>query len=431
MTGRTGDRPHVVVVGAGFGGLAAAQALAGAPVTVTVIDRQNHHCFQPLLYQVATAALSPADIAWPIRALLSRQANTEVVMAEVTGIDTARQRVRAGPLEFPYDFLVLATGATHAYFGHPEWADVAPGLKRIEDATLIRARLLRAFERAEIARDARTRRQLLTFVVVGGGPTGVELAGSVADMARISLSRDFRHIDPAASRIVLVEAAPRVLATFPEELSRYTLSALQRLGVEVLLGTRVIQCTPDGIVTDAGTHIEASTILWAAGVAASPAHAWLDAPHDAAGRICVRADLSVPGHDTIFAIGDTAALQVAGRPVPGIAPAAKQMGRYLGRLIRRRLAGKPAGPFRYRHYGDLATIGRKAAVVAIGRWRITGFAAWVVWSATHIYFLIGVRNRIVVALNWVWNYATFQRGARLINECVGGDGGAANPATRG
>jgi NADH dehydrogenase len=409
--------PHVVIVGAGFGGLEATKALARATVRVTLIDRVNHHCFQPLLYQVATGTLSPADIAWPVRSIFSRQGNAQTLMAEVTGVDThARAVVLMEGTRIAYDYLILATGATHSYFGHEEWAPAAPGLKRIDDATGIRRRLLVAFERAELEDDEAERRRLMTFIVVGGGPTGVEMAGAIADMARLTLARDFRRIDPRNSRIVLVEAGSRVLAAFPETLSGYSQRALQSMGVEVWTAAPVVELDSSGVTTAQGNRIEAATVIWAAGVAASPAAAWISAAVDRAGRIRVEPDLSVPGHAEIFAIGDTAlALGPGGRPAPGLAPAAKQMGWYVGRLIAARVQSRaePAA-FRYRHFGDLATIGRKRAVVSFGRLRLTGFVAWVFWSAAHIFFLIGVRNRLVVALTWIWEYLTLQRGARLI-----------------
>jgi NADH dehydrogenase len=409
--------PHVVIVGAGFGGLEATKALARAPVRVTLIDRVNHHCFQPLLYQVATGTLSPADIAWPVRSIFSRQRNAEILMAEVTGVDThARAVVLMEGRRVAYDYLIIATGATHSYFGHDEWSPVAPGLKRIEDATGIRRRLLLAFERAELEDDEAERRRLMTFIVVGGGPTGVEMAGAIADMSRLTLARDFRRIDPRNSRIVLVEAGSRVLAAFPETSSAYAQRALELMGVEVWTTAPVVELDTRGVSTAQGNLIEAATIIWAAGVTASPAAAWISAAVDRAGRIRVASDLSVPGHPEIFAIGDTAlALGPGGRPAPGVAPAAKQMGRYVGQLIAARVRSRaePAG-FRYRHFGDLATIGRKRAVVSFGRLRLTGFIAWAFWSAAHIFFLIGVRNRVVVALTWIWEYLTLQRGARLI-----------------
>jgi NADH dehydrogenase len=411
-----GRRPQVVIIGGGFGGIEAAKALARAPVDVVLVDRQNHHCFQPLLYQVATAALSPADIAWPIRAMLSRQENVRVVMAQVSAIDTAAHVVKAGSLSLPYDYLVLATGVTHSYFGHDEWAPAAPGLKNIEDARLIRARFLLAFERAEIAEDEAERRKLLTFVIVGGGPTGVEMAGSIAEVASRTLRDDFRRIDPATSRIILIEAGPRILPAFPENLSNYAQRALEKMGVEVKLNTAVIGCDSSG-VSFANGRIDSATVIWAAGVAASPAAQWIDAEHDRAGRIKVAADLSVPGRPDIFVAGDLASAQdKAGKPLPGVAPVAKQMGRYVGKLIAARTAaGTAEKPFVYRHYGDLATIGRKAALVKLGRFELTGFLGWLFWGVAHIYFLIGIRNRFVIAVTWLWSYLTFRRGARLIS----------------
>lgn len=409
--------PKIVIVGAGFGGLEAAKALSRAPVEVIVIDRHNHHCFQPLLYQVATAALSPADIAWPIRHILRDQRNATVLMGEVVGVDPAGKCVRTNIGEIAYDHLVLATGATHSYFGHDDWANVAPGLKRIEDATRIRRSILIAFERAEATTDRAVQNRLLTFVIVGGGATGVEMAGAIADIARQTLAADFRHIDPRAARIILIEAGPRLLPSFPPLLSDYVRTTLMNAGVQVKTDTMVTQCDAGGVDTDAG-RIEADTIIWAAGVIASPAAQWLGIESDRAGRVKVGPDLSLPGYPEIFVIGDTAAvLDPNGRPVPGIAPAAKQMGRYVGKRIAARLAGHVEGkPFRYRHFGDLATIGRRAAVVTFGRLQLKGFIGWVFWSVAHIYFLIGLRNRFIVAFTWFWDYLTFQRGARLITE---------------
>ena len=409
------QRPKVVVVGAGFGGLEAAKSLSRVAVDVTVIDRQNHHCFQPLLYQVATAALSPADVAWPIRHILRKQENATVLMAEVRSIDTDGRVIYTDSISVPYDYLVLATGATHSYFGHEEWAEVAPGLKRIEDATRIRRRILIAFEQAEFATDAIERRRLLTFAIVGGGPTGVEMAGAISEVARQSLAKDFRHIDPTAARIVLIEAGPRIMPTLPENLSDYVRRTLGNKGVEVMTSTRVTACDARGVELEHG-RLDAGTVIWAAGVVASPAARWLNAEHDRAGRVLVNPDLSVPGHPNVFVIGDTAA--VADQPgIPGTAPPAKQMGAYVGRLIAARVAGRtPPPPFRYRHLGDLATIGRHAAVVKLGRLELTGFLGWLFWSLVHIYFLIGVRDRFIVAFTWLWDYLTFQRGARLITE---------------
>jgi NADH:quinone reductase (non-electrogenic) len=409
------QRPKVVIVGAGFGGLQAAKALSRVAADVTVIDRQNHHCFQPLLYQVATAALSPAEMAWPIRHILRNQENATVLMAEVRSIDTDGRVVYTDSISVPYDYLVLATGATHSYFGHDEWAEVAPGLKRIEDATRIRRRILIAFEQAEFATDEAGRRRLLTFAIVGGGPTGVEMAGAISEVARQSLAKDFRHIDPTAARIVLIEAGPRIMPTLPENLSDYVRRTLGNKGVEVMTSTRVTGCDARGVELEHG-RLDAGTVIWAAGVVASPAARWLNAEHDRAGRVLVNPDLSVPGHRNVFVIGDTAA--VADQPdIPGTAPPAKQMGAYVGRLIAARVAGQtPPPPFRYRHLGDLATIGRHAAVVKLGRLELTGFLGWLFWSLVHIYFLIGVRDRFIVAFTWLWDYVTFQRGARLITE---------------
>jgi NADH:ubiquinone reductase (H+-translocating) len=408
-------RAKVVIVGAGFGGIEAAKSLRRAPVEVTVIDRQNHHCFQPLLYQVATAALSPADVAWPIRHILRKQQNATVLMAEVRAVDTTKRLVQIDSVSIPYDYLVLATGAAHSYFGHDEWAEVAPGLKRIEDATRIRRRILIAFERAELATDAVERQRLLTFAIVGGGATGVEMAGAISEVARQSLAMDFRRIDPAAARIVLIEAGPRIMPTLPENLSDYVRRTLAKKGVEVMTSSRVMSCDAHGVELERG-RLDADTIIWAAGVVASPAARWLDAEHDRAGRVKVGVDLSVPSHPDIFVVGDTAA--VTDQPgIPGTAPAAKQMGRYVGRLIAARAEGGPSPPpFRYLHLGDLATIGRHAAVVKLGRLELTGFLGWLFWSVVHIYFLIEVRDRFIVAFTWLWDYVTFQRGARLITE---------------
>jgi NADH dehydrogenase len=409
--------PQVLILGGGFGGLEAAKALAEAPVEVTVIDRQNHHTFQPLLYQVATAALTPADVAWPIRGILSHQRNTRVLMAEVVGVDLERRVVSTTGGDFAYDFLVVATGAAHAYFGHDEWAPYAPGLKRIEDATAIRRRILTAFERAELEEDPARRETLTTFVVIGGGPTGVEMAGAIADIARNALPPDFRRVDPARSRVMLIEAGPRILTAFPERLSAYAERALRRMGVEVRTGTPVTQVDAQGVRVGEET-VPAGAVVWAAGVQASPAADWLGAPRDRAGRVEVGPDLTLPGHPEVFVVGDTAAAKTqAGKPVPGLAPAAKQMGRYAGETIALRVRGRPAAAaFRYRHEGDLATIGRKVAIVKFGRLTLTGFLGWAFWSVAHIYFLIGLRNRIAVAFSWMWDYVTFGRRSRLITE---------------
>jgi NADH dehydrogenase len=410
------SRPRVVIVGAGFGGLAAARALARAAVDVVVIAAKNHHTFQPLLYQVATAALSPAAIAWPIRHLLKTQANARVIMSQVVGVDATTRHVltAAGPLA--YDQLVIAAGASHAYFGHDAaWAPFAPGLKTLEDALDIRRRILSAFERAELAGQGEAAPDLTTFVVVGGGPTGVELAGAIAEIARDALRSEFRHIDPAASRIVLVEAGPRILPTFPERLAADAARRLARYGVEVMTGATVTNINAAGVALEHG-RIDAATVLWAAGVRAGALTASLPGEHDRAGRARVAADLSLPDYPDIFVVGDGAAVASAdGSPVPGIAPAAKQMGAYVGDVIARRLSGRPAPPpFRYRHAGDLATIGRGAAVVRLGPVQLTGLPGWLFWGFIHVYFLIGLRARFFVALDWLWSYVTYHRGARLI-----------------
>ena len=423
---KTGSsHPRVVIVGAGFGGLCAAQALAKAPVQVTLVDRRNFHLFQPLLYQVATAGLNPSDVAWPIRSVLRKQANACVLLGEACGVDTASRTLLLNDgRRLPYDWLILATGATHTYFGNDQWSTLAPGLKRVDDATLIRRRILLAFERAENTGDVADRQRQMTFAIVGAGPTGVELAGAIAELARKALARDFRSIDPRTARIVLIEHAERVLATFPPTLSEHAKRALERMGVEVWLQHQVTACDAQGL-TASGRRLPAATLLWAAGVAASPAAAWLQSPADRAGRIKVAADLRVPGHDNIFAVGDTAAVMSNGKPVPGIAPAAKQGGQHVAHLIRQAIGGKAVmTPFRYRHYGSLATIGRNSAVIDFGRVRLHGFVAWLLWGAAHIYFLIGARNRLLVAMQWAYSYITFGRGARLI---VGSDAAEAQP----
>ena len=410
------QRPRVVIIGGGFGGLACAQTLRRADIDIAIVDRQNYHCFQPLLYQVATAALSPADVAWPIRHILRRQRNATVFMAEVTGIDAAHKVVSTKSGPFAFDYLVIATGAMHSYFGHDNWAAFAPGLKRIEDGTRIRRSILSAFELAELTDDDGQRRKLLTFVIVGGGPTGVEMAGAIAEVARQTLKRDFRRIDPRTARIVLIEAGPRLLPAFSKGHSRYTQKSLTAMGVEVLTSTLVTGCDAHGVDLAHG-RIDAGAVIWAAGVMASSAGDWLGADRDRAGRIIVGPDLSLPGHENIFVIGDTAAVDDGtGHPVPGLAAAAKQMGIYVGRVIAARLAGRTLPPFRYKNLGVLATIGRRSAVVELGAIQLQGFIGWLFWSVVHIYFLIGLRNRFVVAVTWLWSYVTFQRGARLITE---------------
>jgi NADH dehydrogenase len=408
---------RVVVVGAGFGGLETVHRLGKAPVSITIVDRRNHHLFQPLLYQVATASLATSEIAWPVRYLLRDRKNVTTLLATVTGVDTTARRVLLDDGQaLPYDTLVLATGARHAYFGHDEWEPFAPGLKTLEDATTIRRRILSAFERAERETDAAKRAALLTFVVIGAGPTGVELAGTIAELARTTLPEDFRNIDTRDTRVVLIEAGARVLAGFPEQLSAYAQRSLEKLGVEVALGDAVSDCNADGVVFG-NTELGAKTIIWAAGVRASPAAEWLGVPADRAGRVQVNPDLTVPGHPDVFAVGDTVSIAAPdGKPVPGIAPAAKQEGRYVATVIKRRLRGETAGPFVYHHDGSLAQIGKKLAVIDFGRLRLRGALAWWIWGIAHIYFLIGVRNRIAVAMNWLWIHTLDHRGARLITQ---------------
>jgi NADH:ubiquinone reductase (H+-translocating) len=418
---------RVVIIGAGFAGLSAAKELANAPFNITLIDRHNYHLFQPLLYQVATAGLSPADIAAPIRNILRRQANVSVVLANVSGIDLAAKEVMAEGRRIPFDFLIVATGAQHAYFGHEEWASSAPGLKTIDDATYLRRRILLAFERAETEPNPEERRSLLNFVIVGGGPTGVELAGAVAELARRALRADFRVVDPRMARIVLIEAGPRLLPVFHPTLSKAARHSLEQLGVEVRLGAAVTDCSCSEVRLG-DESIATRTIVWAAGVKASPAGAWLGVPTDGIGRVLVSPDLSVPMLPHVFVIGDAACvLDEQGRPMPGVAPVAKQQGRYVARLLKAKMRGDERPSFRYRSFGALSTIGRKKAVAQFGGLKITGLAAGLLWSVAHVYFLIGFRNRTIVALNWAWNYATFQRGTRLI---TGISGSGRDPAIR-
>lgn len=407
--------PRVLIIGAGFGGLSCAAALRKSGAAVTIVDRANHHLFQPLLYQVATAALSPGDIAAPVRTLFRDAPQTQVLLGAVTGIDTAQRRVAIGARSLAYDYLVIATGAAHSYFGKDQWAPYAPGLKRIEDATEIRRRILTAFERAEAAEDAAERAALLTFLIVGGGPTGVELAGAIAELARFGMDKEFRQFDPASARVILVQSAPRLLPAFPEKLAAIAQASLEKLGVEVLTRSRVEQIDADGVAIS-GRRIAARTVLWAAGVMASPAAQWLGAAADGAGRIKVNADLSVPGLPNVFAIGDTALSEGwNGQAVPGLAPAAKQGGQYVARRIMAALAGRPApGPFIYRHLGSLATIGRKSAVADFGFIKLWGAPAWWLWGLVHVSFLVGLRNRVATMMNWFWAYLTFGGGIRLI-----------------
>jgi NADH dehydrogenase len=405
--------PRVVILGGGFGGLAAARVLGRhGDVRVTVVDRRNHHVFQPLLYQVATSGLSAPDIAAPIRHIL-RGRNTEVLLAEVLDVDLERRRVLLADGEVAYDALIVATGATHSYFGHADWEAHAPGLKTLEDALEIRRRVLLAYERAERETDEAARRQWLTFVVIGAGPTGVEMAGTLAEIARLTLRKDFRRIDPASARVVLLEAADRVLPPYPPDLSAKAKCQLERLGVEVRLGTPVTSVERDGVQLGA-ERIDARTIVWAAGVAASPLGRALSPQVDRAGRVPVEPDLTLAGHPEVFVVGDLVSLQQDGRPVPGVAPAAMQMGRHAAENVLRALRGEKRRPFRYVDKGSLATIGRKSGVADFGRLHVSGFLAWLAWLFIHVFFLIGFRNRLVVMSDWAWAYFTHQRFARLI-----------------
>ncbi len=411
--------PHVVIVGAGFGGLAAARELATAPVRLTVVDRRNHHLFQPLLYQVATAGLSPGDIAYPIRSILRTQRNTTVLLAEVVAVDPVRREVRLADGTLGYHFLILASGAGHAYFGHDEWEKFAPGLKTLEDALAIRRRILLSFEEAERESDPRRRSRLLTFVIVGGGPTGVELAGAIAEISRHVLVSDFRAIDPREARIALVEAGPRILSAYSTESSARATAALRERGVEVRVDASVTGVDGEGVSLGA-ERIEAHTVLWAAGVAASPLAASLGAPLDRVGRVVVEADLSIPGHPEVFVIGDLAAfLHQGGKPLPGLSPVAMQQGRAAARNVLRSLQGRPRIHFHYADKGTMAVIGRAAAVAEIAGLRLSGLLAWLAWCFVHIFYLIGFRNRFIVMIEWAWAYFRYERGARLITGAVG------------
>jgi NADH dehydrogenase len=407
----------VVIVGAGFGGLAAAQTLSRAKADVTVIDRHNYHLFQPLLYQVATAALSPADIAWPIRHILKSQKNTVVLLDAVRGIDRKARSVHTdGGRGVPYDYLILATGAQHSYFGHDDWEKNAPGLKTVSDATSLRQKILLAFERAEGESDAQKRAALLTFVIVGAGQTGVEMAGAIAELARHSIVDDFRHIEPGSARILLVEAGPRVLPALEEKLAATAQQTLEKMGVEMMLTARVDEVTDSG-VSVGGRHIAAKTIIWAAGVKASPVAQWLGVQADKSGRVSVDSNLNIAGDDRVFIIGDAASFTPNGaaHPLPGVAAVAKQMGVYAGKRVRAAIdGGKMPGGFHYKDVGTVAAIGRNHAIVVLPHLKVSGLLGWLMWSASHIYFLIGLRNRMFVALNWLWQYVTWQRGARLI-----------------
>jgi NADH:ubiquinone reductase (H+-translocating) len=408
-------RPHVVIVGAGFGGLAAVKGLRGVDVDVTIVDQRNHHIFQPLLYQVATAGLSPADIAAPIRTIVKDNANCRVLLDRVVGVASNQCEVSlesGKPLH--YDWLILATGAQHSYFGRDDWAEHAPGIKSIEDATAVRHRVLLAMERAETEQDKARRDALLTFVVIGAGPTGVEMAGAIAELARQSVSMEFRSITPHCSKVILIEAGPRILPSFPPSLSARATASIRQLGVEVLTGNSVEEVTDKGVLVG-DQFIAAHSIIWAAGVKASPAATWLGLEGDRAGRVPVDAELHPADDKRIFVIGDTAACNDRdGKPLPGVAPVAKQQGEHCAKAISAALGGRAIAPFRYRNYGNLATIGRKRAVADFGRIRLSGFPAWVVWCVAHIWFLAGFRNRLLVGANWLWNYLTFERHARLI-----------------
>jgi len=411
--------PHVVIVGGGFAGLYAARGLARSAVQVTLVDRRNHHLFQPLLYQVATAALNPADIAAPIRRILRRQSNVTVLLAEARAVDPDVRRVQLDDGELAYDYLVVATGATHSYFGHPEWEAHAPGLKSIEDALEIRRRVFSAYEAAEREGDAERRRALMTFAIIGAGPTGVELAGALAEISRHALADEFRRIDPSQARVVLLEGLYSVLPAYAAELSQAARAQLEHLGVEVRTGARVTAVDASG-VTLGDERITARTVLWAAGVQASPLARTLGVPLDRAGRVRVEPDLSLPGHPEVFVVGDLAALEQDGKPVPGVAPAAMQQGRHAARSIARALRSQPAQAFRYLDKGSFATIGRGAAVGEVaGRIRISGLVAWLAWLTIHIFFLIGFRNRVLVLFHWAYSYLTYRRGARLITGAGG------------
>lgn len=408
-------RPQIIVIGAGFGGLETVKGLANTDADITLIDKRNFHLFQPLLYQVATADLSPADVAWPIRSIFSKQKNVRVVMADVTGVDTEAQSVTAGDKTFAYDHLIIATGAKHSYFGNEDWEPHAPGLKRVIDATEIRKRVLVAFERAEMAETDEDRRKQLTFVIIGGGPTGVELAGAISELARFALADDFHHADTRQARVILAEAGDRVLRAFPEDLSDYAHKALEKLGVEVVLNKKVEVAGTDGVRLE-GEPLSCATVLWAAGVAVPRVAKWLEVEADRSGRITVDDRLNAVGVDNVFVIGDAAnASWEDGMSVPGIAPAAKQGGKYVAKLLDARISNRPdPGKFKYKHMGNLATIGRHCAVVDFGKFKLKGALAWWFWGLAHVFFLIGVRAPMIVASQWFWSYLTFSKGARLI-----------------
>jgi NADH:quinone reductase (non-electrogenic) len=413
MRSMSREIPQVVIIGAGFGGLTCAQALKRARVKITIVDRANHHLFQPLLYQVAMAGLSPADIAQPIRSILRNQKNVTVLLDEVTDVDFNNQTVELRDSKLKYDYLVLATGGRTSYFGHDEWEKFAPGLKDLDDAVEIRRRVLLAFEAAEKETDPERRRALMTFVVVGGGPTGVELAGAIAELSHFVLARDFRTIYPAEAEILLLEGGPKILPSFAPDLSKSAHRQLSELGVRVLTGAKVTGIDEHGVYLGAES-IKAATVIWAAGVRATALTERLGAPLDRAGRVLINRDLTVPGHHNVFAVGDMTYLEQDGKPLPGVSPVAMQMGRRVAGNIRNDLAGKPYEEFRYFDKGNMATIGRKAAIAEIGKLHLSGFIAWMAWLVVHIFFLIGFRNRFMVLFNWAWSYFTYQRGARLI-----------------
>ncbi|HEY4903742.1 MAG TPA: NAD(P)/FAD-dependent oxidoreductase [Candidatus Sulfotelmatobacter sp.] len=429
--------PQIVIVGGGFGGLATAKTLKNTPAEITLIDRTNHHLFQPLLYQVATSALFPGQIGTPIRAVLRNQKNTTVILGEVTGVDKTQKCVFVSDADregvpLAYDYLILATGVSHSYFGHNEFAKFAPGLKTLADAEAIRNKILQAFEQAEAEEDPARHRDLLTFILVGAGPTGVEMAGAIAVLVRSTLKSEFRRIDPVTARIVLVDMAPRVLPPFSEELSKAATQRLEKLGVEVRLGHSVDQIDADGIVV-AGERIASKTVIWTAGVAPSPAGKWLRVETDRAGRVRIQNDLTVPGHSEIFVIGDTASLDQNGKPLPGVAQVAMQQGRYAGKIIHNRIVGKPApGPFSYFDKGSMAVVGKGFAVLQSGKVKVSGFGAWLTWAAVHLQFLATSSLRLTVFLQWVWTYVTGQRGCRLIVDHHGPEPGtpATNSATK-
>jgi NADH dehydrogenase len=407
--------PHVLIIGGGFAGLNAAKGLGGVPgVEATLVDRTNHHLFQPLLYQVAMAGLSPADIAAPIRSMLSRYRNIRVLQSEVRSLDLARSVAITDFGELPFDYLILACGARHSYFGHDEWEEHAPGLKTVEQATEIRRRVLSAYEEAERSKMPDERKRFLTFVVVGGGPTGVELAGAIGEMSRFTLAKDFRNIDSKLARVILLEAGPRILPMFSEAQAARAMRDLEHLGVQVWTSSAVTRIDADGVEIG-GERLRAATVLWAAGVKASPLGQAAGLEADRQGRVIVEPDLSVKGHPNVFVAGDQASFtHQTGKPLPGTAPVAMQQGRYLARLIRRELAGKPRQPFRFVDKGQMATIGRSRAIVEMGRLKMAGFPAWLLWLIVHIYYLTGFKNRLLVVLQWAWSYLSFRRGARLI-----------------